>query len=74
MTLITATMVKELRERTGAAVMACKSVLKETQGNMEKAVNRLRESGAVKAEKRIGKIVTEGVIAVSISKNRKRLL
>ena len=72
MTPITAKMVKELRERTGAAMMACKRVLEETQGDMEKAINRLRESGVVKAEKRAERIVTEGVIAISISKNRKK--
>ena len=69
---ITATMVKELRERTGAAIMACKRVLGETQGDIEKAIDKLREAGEAKVEKRAEKIVTEGVIVISISKDQKK--
>src|SRR3954463_9265464 len=59
---ITAGMVKELRERTGAGMMECKKALTETNGDIEKAIDALRTSGAAKAAKRAGREASEGVI------------
>ncbi len=60
--MITAEMVKELRNLTGAGMMDCKNALKETDGDKEKAVKLLREKGHSKAAKRAGREVTQGVI------------
>lgn len=60
---ITASMVKELRQKTGAGVMACKEALTEAEGDMEKAVQVLREKGTAVAAKRLGRKVSEGVVA-----------
>ena len=62
---ITASMVKELRERTGAGMMECKKVLTETNGDMDAAIEELRIKGAAAAEKKAGRIAAEGIIAVS---------
>ena len=59
---ITAAMVKELRERTGAGMMDCKKVLTQTGGDMEAAIEELRIKGAAAAEKKAGRIAAEGVI------------
>jgi elongation factor Ts len=59
---ITATMVKELREKTGAGMMDCKKALTETNGDMEKAMEYLREKGIAKAAKKAGRIAAEGVV------------
>ncbi len=59
---ITAAQVKELREKTGAGVMDCKSALAETEGDVEKAIEHLRKSGIVKAAKRTGRATGEGII------------
>ena len=59
---ITASMVKELRERTGAGMMECKKVLTQTNGDMEAAIEELRIKGAAAAEKKAGRIAAEGVI------------
>jgi elongation factor Ts len=59
---ISAAQVKELRERTGAGMMECKKALSETNGDMEKAIDALRTSGAAKAAKRAGREASEGVI------------
>ena len=59
---ITASMVKELRQKTGAGVMACKKALTEAEGDMEKAIQILREQGTAVAAKRIGREVPEGVV------------
>ena len=56
MAAITAAMVKELRESTGAGMMECKKALTETDGDMEAAVDVLRKSGAAKVEKKAGRI------------------
>ena len=61
---ITAAQVKELRELTGAGMMDCKKALAETDGNMEAAVDVLRKSGAVKAEKKASRIAAEGLCMV----------
>jgi elongation factor Ts len=63
MTQISASMVKELRERTGAGMMDCKRALQENQGDMEAAIAWLRKKGAAAAEKRVGKEASEGIIA-----------
>ena len=59
---ITASMVKELRERTGAGMMDCKKALKETAGDMDKAVDFLREKGLAAAAKKEGRIAAEGIV------------
>lgn len=59
---ITASMVKELREKTGAGMMDCKKALSETNGDMEKAAEYLREKGIASAAKKAGRIAAEGVV------------
>lgn len=66
---ITASMVKELREMTGAGMMDCKKALAETDGNMEAAVEVLRKSGAAKAEKKASRIAAEGITRTAINGN-----
>ena len=66
---ITASMVKELREKTGAGMMECKKALTETDGNMEAAVDVLRKSGAAKMEKKASRIAAEGIARVAGSDN-----
>jgi elongation factor Ts len=60
---ITANMVKELRERTGAGMMDCKKALAEASGDMDKAITKLREKGIAKAASKEGRKTAEGVIA-----------
>ena len=60
--MVTADMVKELRERTGAGMMECKKALVESNGNFDQAVEALRKSGIAKAEKRAEKGATEGLV------------
>ena len=64
--MITAEQVKELREMTGAGVMDCKKVLVETDGNMDKAVELLRERGIAKAAKKASRIAAEGLVEAYI--------
>ena len=64
---ITAQMVKELRERTGAGMMDCKKALQEAEGNMEKAVDLLREKGLSKAAKKAGRVAAEGLVAIEMN-------
>jgi len=59
---VTAGMVKELRERTGAGMMDCKKVLVETCGDIEKAIDELRTKGLAKAAKKAGRVASEGVV------------
>ncbi|MCR4727308.1 MAG: translation elongation factor Ts [Lachnospiraceae bacterium] len=63
---ITASMVKELREMTGAGMMDCKKALNETNGDMDAAVDVLRKSGAAKAEKKASRIAAEGITRTAI--------
>ena len=63
MAQITAAMVKELREKTGAGIMDCKGALKEKDGNLEEALVYLREKGLASASKKGGRITSEGVVA-----------
>lgn len=66
---ITASMVKELREMTGAGMMDCKKALSATDGDMDKAVEFLRENGLAKAEKKAGRTAAEGIVATTISED-----
>jgi len=66
---ITAAMVKELRELTGAGMMDCKKALNETNGDLDAAVEVLRKSGVAKAEKKASRIAAEGITRVSIEGN-----
>ena len=68
---VTAQMVKELRERTGAGMMDCKSALAETQGDMEKAVDLLRKKGLAAAAKKAGRVAAEGIVHVRPGRPRK---
>nr|MBP3598271.1 elongation factor Ts [Eubacterium sp.] len=68
---ISASMVKELREMTGAGMMDCKKALTNTDGDMDKAVDYLRENGLAKAEKKAGRIAAEGVVKTNISADGK---
>jgi len=68
---ITAALVKELRERTGAGMMECKKALVETNGDIETAIDNMRKSGAAKAEKKAGRIAAEGIIITKASADGK---
>lgn len=68
---ITAAMVKDLREISGAGMMDCKKALTATDGDMDKAVEFLRENGLAKAEKKAGRIAAEGLVSVNISADGK---
>ena len=70
MTQITAAMVKELRERTGQGMMDCKKALEAAGGDIEKAIDDMRASGAIKAAKKAGNIAAEGSIAVRVEGGR----
>lgn len=72
MTTITAAMVKELRDRTNSAMMACKKALQEADGDLEKAIDILRKAGEAKAAKRADKTAAEGVIVIAISPDQKK--
>ncbi len=67
---ITAAMVKELREKTGAGMMDCKKALTETDGNMDKAVEVLREKGLAAVAKKAGRIAAEGLVEAYIHGGR----
>ena len=66
---ITAQMVKELRDKTGAGMMDAKKALVETDGDMEKAMDVLRQKGMASADKKMGRIAAEGLIASAIVDN-----
>jgi len=68
---ITAALVKELRERTGAGMMDCKKALVETNADLEAAIDLMRASGAAKAAKKAGRVASEGLVNVSISDDNK---
>ena len=70
MAVVTAAMVKELRESTGAGMMDCKKALSEAEGDMEKAVEVLREKGLAAAAKKAGRIAAEGLTKVVIVDNK----
>ena len=69
--MVTAALVKELRERTGAGMMDCKKVLSETDGDLEKASELLRERGIAKAAKKSGRVAAEGMVEAYISEDGK---
>ena len=69
--MITATMVKDLREKTGAGMMDCKKALTETNGDMEKAIEYLREKGITKAAKKSSRIAAEGLVLAYVSEDNK---
>ena len=66
---ITAAMVKELRELSGAGMMDCKKALNETNGNMDEAMEFLRKNGQAKAEKKASRIAAEGIVKVAVKDN-----
>lgn len=68
--MISASMVKELRETTGCGMMDCKKALTETNGDMEKAIEFLREKGLATAQKKAGRIASEGVVEAYVSEDR----
>ena len=63
---ITATMVKDLRDKTGAGMMDCKSALAETNGDMDQAIDWLRKKGLSKAAKKAGRVAAEGLVGVAL--------
>src|ERR1700694_5051003 len=63
---ITATMVKDLRDKTGAGMMDCKAALNETSGDVEGAVDWLRKKGLAKAAKKAGRVAADGLIGVAV--------
>ncbi|OCG62483.1 translation elongation factor Ts [Gilliamella sp. GillExp13] len=68
---VTASMVKELRERTGAGMMECKKALVDANGDIELAIDNMRKSGQAKAAKKAGRVAAEGVIISKISADKK---
>jgi elongation factor Ts len=70
---VTATQVKELRERTGAGMMECKKALVETSGDMEAAIDQLRKTGLAKADKKASRVAAEGKIALAVSADGKQV-
>ena len=69
MATISAGLVKELREKTGAGMMDCKNALSETNGNIEQAVDWLRKKGLAKAAKKSGRVAAEGLVGVAVKGN-----
>ena len=68
---ITAALVKELRERTGAGMMDCKKALMETSADLEAAIDLMRASGAAKAAKKSGRVASEGLVCLAVSDDNK---
>ena len=71
---VTAALVKELRERTGAGMLDCKKALVETDGDIELAIENMRKSGQAKAAKKAGRIAAEGVILTKVEAGRATML
>ena len=69
--MITAKSVKELREMTGAGMMDCKKALVQTEGDIEKAVEYLREKGLAAAAKKAGRVAAEGIVKTFVSADKK---
>jgi len=74
MSLITAVLVKELRDKTGAGMMDCKNALVETNGNIEESVDWLRKKGISGAEKKSARVAADGVVTVSVKNNAAALV
>ena len=70
--MISASMVKELRNSTGAGMMDCKKALTATDGDMDKAVEFLREKGLATAQKKAGRIAAEGIVMLNVSEDGKK--
>lgn len=68
---ITAALVKELRERTGAGMMECKKALVETDGDIDAAIEQMRKSGMAKADKKAGRTAAEGLVAIKVTPDNK---
>jgi elongation factor Ts len=68
---ITASLVKELRERTGSGMMECKKALVETDGDIEAAIEQMRKSGLAKADKKADRVAAEGQVTIALSDDRK---
>lgn len=68
---ITASLVKELRERTGSGMMECKKALVETDGDIDAAAELMRKSGAAKADKKAGRVAADGAIKIKVSEDGK---
>ena len=71
---ITAALVKELRERTGAGMMECKKALVETDGDIDAAIEQMRKSGMAKADKKAGRTAAEGMVAIKGDDKRKAIV
>ena len=71
---VTASMVKDLRDKTGAGMMDCKSALAETNGDLEAAVDWLRKKGISKAAKKAGRVAAEGLVGVAVRANKGALV
>lgn len=69
--MITASMVKDLRDRTGAGMMDCKKALNECEGEIEKAIEHLREKGLAAAAKKAGRVASEGLVKTFVSEDKK---
>jgi elongation factor Ts len=69
---ITAALVKELRERTGAGMMECKKALVETEGDIEAAIEHMRKTGLTKADKKAGRTAAEGLVVIKSSNDGKQ--
>ena len=68
---ITAAQVKELRERTGSGMMECKKALVDANGDLDAAIEALRKSGMAKADKKAGRVATEGLVVIELSDDKK---
>ena len=71
---ITAAMVKELREISGAGMMDCKKALTATEGDMDKAMEFLREKGLATAQKKASRIAAEGIVMLKVAEDSKKKL
>ncbi len=71
---VTATLVKELRDKTGAGMMDCKNALVETNGNIEEAIDWLRKKGVSGAEKKSARVAADGVVTVSVNSDAAALV
>ena len=69
MAAFSASMIKDLRDRTGLGMMECKRALAESEGNIDKAIDDLRKSSGMKAAKKAGRIAADGVVALRLSQD-----
>jgi elongation factor Ts len=69
MATVSAGLVKDLREKTGAGMMDCKNALSETNGDIEAAIDWLRKKGLAKAAKKSGRVAAEGLVGVAVEDN-----